>query len=73
MVSLGCLAKAGQEQCDNVGLGGPGTGTPDGMDGLSPALYPPCCPDPLQPKLEEQGHRDGLLGVARVRRQLKSL
>lgn len=39
MVSLGCLAKAGQEQGDNTRLGGPETGTPDGMEGLSLVLH----------------------------------
>lgn len=40
MVSLGCLAKAGPEQGDNMErLGGPGTGTPDGVDGLWLVLH----------------------------------
>lgn len=62
MVSLGCLAKVGQEQCDNVGLGGPGTGTPGGMDGLSPALHPAVqalCSQSLRSKATERATWSG--------------
>lgn len=59
MVSLGCLAKAGQEQGDNTGLVGPETGTPDGMDGLSfvvQSAFQALCSQNLRNKATETGY-----------------